>query len=51
MNVGAQRPINDKIYNITFVNKPVKFLGIYIGENETASRVVMKNTVMKKYLK
>ena len=36
MNVGTQRPVNDKIYNIKFVNKPVQFLGIYVGENETA---------------
>ena len=31
-----QRPVNDKIYNIKFVNKPIKFLGIYVGEHETA---------------
>ena len=36
MNVGTQRPVNDKIYNIKFVNKSIKFLGIYVGENETA---------------
>ena len=36
MNVGTLRPVYDKIYNIKFVNKPIEFLGIYVGENETA---------------
>ena len=31
MNVGTQRPVNDKIYNIKFVNKSIKFLGIYVN--------------------
>ena len=36
MNVGTQRPVNNKIYNIKFINKPIKCLGIYVGKNETA---------------
>ena len=36
MNVGTQKPVNDKRYTITFVNKPIKFLGIYVGKKETA---------------
>ena len=36
MNVGTQKPINHNIFNIRSVNTPVKFLGIYVGQNDTA---------------
>ena len=35
MNVGTHKPINHNIFNIRSVNQPVKFLGIYVGQNET----------------
>ena len=35
MNVGTQKPINHNIFNIIFVSQPVKFLGIYVGQNNT----------------
>ena len=35
MHVGTQKSINHNIFNIRFVNQPVKFLGIHVGQNDT----------------
>ena len=35
MHVGTQKSINHNIFNIRFVNQPVTFLGIYVGQNDT----------------
>ena len=36
MGLGTQRGLADNIFGVQFVDKPIKFLGIFVGSNESA---------------